>query len=233
MIQISHLYQLQKTDSELDRVKLRLSKVLAELANDQRTRATRLVLESAENKLKAEQITFQELDDQINQRKSKRELSSSSMYSGKVTSPKELKSLEDEVAVLTRQINELEDQLLESMEKVESLSALRDTAKSDLSQVEAHIIEANAQLAGEKRLLDTAISRLESERQAVLTQIPDDLVGLYQELRSTKNGVAVALVEEEACAVCGAQLAPAEWQAVRTMIRIVNCRACGRILYAG
>ncbi len=233
MIQISHLYQLQKTDSELDRAKSRLTAIIEALSNDTRMRVLQEKIEKIDREYHQVQNNYQDLEERINQKKIKKELSSSALYSGKVTSPKELKSLEDEIASLNKQTTQLEDQLLEVMGQLEQLTNEKETMKLAKDDLEARIIVENAQLAGEKSQLDSLVLRLESERQVIVSQIPEELLSIYQALRLSKKGVAVALVEDESCLVCGAQLAPAEWQSVRSKSQVIYCRGCGRILYAG
>ena len=57
------------------------------------------------------------------------------------------------------------------------------------------------------------------------------MISLYENLRKQKRGVAVSLVNDNACEICGTTLTPAQAQATRLSLQIQYCPTCGRILY--
>jgi predicted nucleic acid-binding Zn-ribbon protein len=66
----------------------------------------------------------------------------------------------------------------------------------------------------------------------MVSQVGDDLLSLYDALRSKKKGIAVSKIEDQMCSVCGSTLTPAECQSAKSRIDIISCPTCGRILYA-
>ncbi len=76
-------------------------------------------------------------------------------------------------------------------------------------------------------------ARLENEREAALSGVPDEDLRFYQKTRESKNGLAVAKVNDNTCSACGNQLSQALAQAARSPDEINRCSICKRILYAG
>ena len=65
-----------------------------------------------------------------------------------------------------------------------------------------------------KKLLDEndlhlkKMERLKIERQVVTNQISRDMMGIYENIRNKKKGIAVSLISEQSCSACGHELAP-------------------------
>jgi uncharacterized protein len=233
MSQISVLYRLQQIDSQLDNARIALQNVEKELSDNS------LLLEAQQNVLIAEQKHQAEVKRQReSENKSydvrvKIELSEASLYGGKIQNTKELQDLQNEVASLKRLIITLEDHELEDMMAVEESESTLERAKETLKEVEAKQIEHNAILNGEKTKYLGQIERLESERNAALPPISATDLALYEQLRKSRNGVAVVKISSRACGACGATLTAAVIQSTQSPGILVRCPTCGRILYPG
>jgi predicted nucleic acid-binding Zn-ribbon protein len=91
---------------------------------------------------------------------------------------------------------------------------------------------ANARLNGEKLTIRT-IDRPGAERKAALPTISATDIGLYEQLRKSRNGVAVTKIVSKACTACGTTLTAALVQTTQSTGQLVRCPTCGRILYPG
>jgi predicted nucleic acid-binding Zn-ribbon protein len=116
---------------------------------------------------------------------------------------------------------------LENAEKQEA------SAAQAYRQAQAEAIQSKAGLAGEKEQLIKNRQRLDAERTVVLTPIHPQSLEIYNRIREQKKGVAVTTLEDDSCALCGAQIRPSEGQAARMQTNLMYCSSCGRILYAG
>jgi predicted nucleic acid-binding Zn-ribbon protein len=160
-------------------------------------------------------------------------LTEKSLYSGKIQNPKELQELQNEIASLKRLMAGLEDKQLEVMLEVEESETRLMWANEELHEVQKKQIEQNAGLNAEKTKLLSDIVRLEAERNAALPTISDTDIGLYEQLRKSRNGVAVVKISSKACSACGTTLTAALVQAAQSTGQLVRCPTCTRILYSG
>lgn len=228
-----HLFQLQKIDSELDRIQDQLTKIDKELSNNPELINSKKNQAELTEKLRQENKKSSELEYEIETQIKKIEISTSSLYGGKVTLPRELRNLEDEIKSLKKHKDLLEDKLLVIMGEVDSLELEMALNSKLIATLEADLIQKNARLQGAKSDLVKNQERLLSERSAAIPQIPAQIQLEYERLRIAKKGISVAAVTDESCAVCGSQITPSEWQNARGGTSIAHCSSCGRILYAG
>lgn len=185
--------------------------------------------ESAQKKITNE---IKQLEDSIGSKKIKIEQSESSLYGGKVTSPKELQDLQTEIASLRKAISQLEDELLSKMVELEQANEILKGSVATIEKAKAKFSENNAGLHGEMSKIQSKLEKLANERQVILAQVEPGKIEVYEKLRIKKNGIAVAEIVDNECNICGSKLTQAEWQAARAPSGLVFCTNCGRILYA-
>jgi uncharacterized protein len=233
MSQISNLYRLQQIDSQLDASKSSLQNVERELHNNSALLKAQQVVTQAEEQQTIITKKLRESEDKSYETRVKIELSEASLYGGKIHNPKELQELQEEVASLSRLMVSLEDKQLEIMMELEDAESKLMWANEELAEVQKVLTEQNARLNGEKTKLLSQIERLEAERKAALPTIQAPDLGLYEQLRKNRNGVAVAKIVSKACNACGTTLTAALVQTTQSTGQLVRCPTCGRILYPG
>lgn len=154
------------------------------------------------------------------------------MYSGLITSERELQALRHELSTLRGKKNDLEDALLEIMEQREELEAKVTRLEARHGELTASVAQLTT--ARDEAASDIDVETLErtEERGQVVAELPDDVVALYHELRPRKDGVAVAELRGRTCSGCRLELTGLEYedtlQAART--GLARCEQCGRIL---
>jgi len=228
---IDALHQLQEIDRQLDTGHASQARLNAQLGD----RAALAARESEVSALRAQihelEKEQRDLDLLAEKHRSKIAADEQKLYSGKVTNPKELGSLQDEVAQDKRQLNTVDDKLLELMEQQETANdrLARLTAmlkrETDAWQQEQARIEAQLQDTS------TALDRLSSSRTQATAQISPADQATYETLRRQKGGMAVAIVSQRTCQACRVGLTPSQEQRARQGAEIVTCHSCGRILY--
>jgi predicted nucleic acid-binding Zn-ribbon protein len=115
-------------------------------------------------------------------------------------------------------------------DEAESEQAL---ATKHLEQVRTRREAVGKELYQEKATLQEDLTRLQAERQAAASSIPQAELDLYNQLRQQRRGIAVAQVTDTYCSACGSTLSAALLHAARLPNQIARCDTCGRILYAG
>jgi len=156
-----------------------------------------------------------------------------SKYKGQlmdVKTNKEYTAMLHEIEAVERDIRAREDQILEEMERMESLAqdvkreeaewkAMEAGAKKETAEVDAR----EAKLQGEARAAAAA-------RDAALASVPEDVRARYERIAHLR-GTGVAEARDGVCQTCHVKLRVQVWVEVRKNESVVECDSCSRILY--
>jgi hypothetical protein len=152
--------------------------------------------------------------------------------SGAVSAPKELESLQHEIGTLAKRQSELEDVELEIMQALEN-------AQQAVAELLANEIETTEKLAAVSQArddlfadIDFEINSLTTQRTEIASQLPVDLIVLYDKIRADQGGVGAALIHRGACQGCHITIDAQEIDQIRKMAAdaIARCDQCRRIL---
>jgi len=229
------LVELQGHDSAMDRLAHRRQHLpehakLAELAQalatiDQLTAERQGTLAT----LSREQAR---LEDEVEMVRSKAASEDARAISGKVTSPKELTAIQEEVASLHRRQATLEDELLEKMEQRESLEA-------ELAELTSRRESVTAEQAKVTEARDAALADIDrgqeverAARAALAPTIGEELLRLYEQLRARYGGIGAGALVGNTCQGCRVSVSQVELAALRKFPpeRVKRCENCRRIL---
>ncbi len=233
MSEIFKLYRLQQVDSQLDQLNQRLEEIEKILGDDQEMQTAMQALEQAKTQRLENEQALKFAEEEVRQQQIKIEHNQASLYGGTITNPKELQDLQAEAASLGKQLSSLEDKQLEHMELLEQSQSEELSAQEGLSQLSKTKHSQHGELLSEQQNLLMDQEKLETEAAATTSSIPPAELSLYRKTRQTKNGLAVAKIENRACSACGNQLSQALLQAARTSKEPTRCSTCKRILYSG
>ncbi len=153
------------------------------------------------------------------------------LYGGAVHNPRELSSMEEENRHFKSRLEKDEDELLEVMVTAEEAQVFLSEAQENLSRLEVEWRQEHKQLLQEKKHLNGEISGLENQRRSSASQIDSSTLSLYERLRNSKHGQAVAKVERGMCQGCRIALPTRIMQQARAGQELVQCNSCRRILY--
>jgi uncharacterized protein len=229
------LLEMQGHDSAIDRLLHRRGSLpedtrLAEL--DQALAAVDQLAAEREGTLATVRREQARFEDEIEMVTRKARSEEARAVSGKVTSPKELTTIQDEVAALKRRQDVLEDQLLERMEQ-------RETLEAELSELTGRREGTVAEQAEVTKARDAALVEIDREleaeraaREVLAPTVGEELRGLYDQLRSRQGGVGVAALVGNTCQGCRVSISPVELAAVRKQPaeQVKRCENCRRIL---
>ena len=147
-------------------------------------------------------------------------------------SAKDLENIQHELQTLARRQSDLEDVVLEVMERREAaqnrvaeMTAQRDEAQARRDQIGAAIEAAHQAIDGEA-------ADLQVERKTVAGVLPADLLALYERLREANGGVGAAALRQRRCEGCRLELDISEINKIKAADpdEVVRCDSCGRIL---
>ena len=124
-----------------------------------------------------------------------------------------------------------EDQIIERMEKAESLEKEIKEQKRLLTEARERLQREGAQLVKEAKQADKLIVSLEKQKEQLKPRIPADLLKKYQFIRANRGGVALAPVNSATCQVCHMNLPPQIVIDLQRNEQMMYCPNCQRIIY--
>jgi hypothetical protein len=225
------LFQLQKIDSEIDKIRTIRGELPLEVQDlEDEVAGLQTRISNFESELK-------ELETEISDRKNASKESESAILKYKeqqnnVRNNREYDSLSKEIEFQELEIKLHEKKTKEARFKVESKQEVLETAKQQLDF-------RTADLATKKAELDAIIAETQVDEDRLLKSsenakknIEERLLFAYDRLRTNaKNGLAVVPVDRDACGGCFNKI-PAQRQLdIETKKKIIVCEHCGRILY--
>ncbi|MGH3929634.1 MAG: zinc ribbon domain-containing protein [Pseudonocardiaceae bacterium] len=228
------LLDLAEVDAELARTAHRRRSLpeLAEVAlAEQELRTGRDDLVGAETAASDLDRDIHKLEAEIDQVRAREDRDRRLLDSGSISSGKQLEDLQHELATLQRRQTILEDDLLEVMERREAIGVDIASSRGALAEVERRLADAARRrddALGD--LADTETRRL-GERSALLAELPEDLVALYERIRAQK-GTGAALLRLRRCGACRLEL---DRTAIRALLdaaptAVLRCEECGVLL---
>jgi uncharacterized protein len=151
---------------------------------------------------------------------------------GQVSSPKELEGLQHEIATLSRRQGDLEDVVLDIMERLESAQSRQSELTAQLAESRARLTAQTAQRDTTIAEIDAEIASLSTQRQTQAGQLDADLVALYEKIRSQQAGIGAAELRSRRCSGCRLELNTVEIGRIRAAEddEVLRCEECRRIL---
>jgi uncharacterized protein len=151
---------------------------------------------------------------------------------GKVSSPRELENLQSEVGSLLRRQSDLEDIVIEVMERREAAQASLGAATTERSQITAQLATVTSSRDGALAEFAEQAGKAAARRAEVVATVPADLVDLYDKLRASHGGVGAASLRQGRCQGCHLALNTVDLNAIRAAAsdEVLRCEECRRIL---
>ncbi len=145
--------------------------------------------------------------------------------------PKELESLQHELASLNRRQSELEDSELELMEQREAAVTVLNEATERQTQVRGEREATEQRRDATLVELSAEEQRRRAERESMAAAVPTELLALYERIR-TSTGIGAAILRGRRCEGCRMELSGSDLAELRGAAKdeVVRHEECGRIL---
>ncbi len=231
MSELQQLYELQELDIQIDELKESLAATETELADDSVVAEARrrvAALESHADRLAANRRS---LDRAIEDLQTRLGRTQERMYSGAITSVKEMEAAEDERASTEKDIAENEDRLLEVMVSMDEVDGTLEKGREVVRRLEEQRAAAVETLSIKVEELRSSLDELMLRREDMRDSVPPPSLHRYDTLRSNRGGTAIARVERGMCSACRMALSTSEHQRIRSTDTPMQCGSCHRILY--
>jgi len=167
----------------------------------------------------------------VDQVRARIERDNTRLDAGQVSNARELESLQNEVASLRKRKGDLEEVVLELMERRETAQALRDGAATEAETVGADEAALTARRDAALAEIGEQAAKAAAARVTVVADVPADLLDLYDKIRAT-SGLAAAPLRRGQCGGCREMLSTVELNAIRAAApdEVIRHEECRRIL---
>jgi uncharacterized protein len=154
------------------------------------------------------------------------------LHAGQVSNARELESLQSEVTSLKRRQDDLEEVVLELMERREAAQALRDGAAAEADKVTADTAAVTGRRDAALAEIGEQAAKASAARAAAAADVPADLLALYDKIRASSAGLGAAPLRRGQCGGCRVMLSTVDLNAIRAAApdEVVRCEECRRIL---
>jgi predicted nucleic acid-binding Zn-ribbon protein len=232
MTSAADLFALQEIDLRRDAKRALIADVEARLGETDELIEAREAVADAQAGLDRLKKRQRDLDNELTDLDAKMRPLETRLYDGSVRNPKELSDMQREFESLKRRRSELDDASLAMMESQERAQKAVDEAQTEAKQAEAAWRKDQSQLAANKTAAEAEMIRLDADRESRTKSMDAGAIGLYEKLRSTHQGRAVAVVLRDVCQGCRIVIPSHMVQRMRAG-GTVQCNNCERILVAG
>jgi predicted nucleic acid-binding Zn-ribbon protein len=172
------------------------------------------------------------LDDEARTLGARADEADAKLYSGTVSSPRELQAMQADVEMLRRQRSDLEDQELEVMEEREALDAQLATLEGDSAVTAAEAERLRAGIADAEGEIDEELAKEDTARAQQAAAVPATLLADYERRRAQNRGAGAARLVGTSCTACHLSIPSTEAERIRRDAGAVvaYCDNCGAIL---
>ncbi len=154
------------------------------------------------------------------------------MYSGSVSSPRELQAMQADVEQLRRHERAVEVRELELMEALEPVERDLEALDGERSTLDAQLRDIRSSLDRSEADIDREMSEERKARDAIAGEIDPALVTEYERRRARAQGVGVARLVGSTCQGCHLSIPSTEVDQIRKAPEgsLQFCDNCGCIL---
>jgi len=223
---LRELHRIHQQLADLrDRVERGPKQIRARDANVQQAKAK---LEEARGRVQETQMTISRK--QLDLKAGEQKVVDLKVKLNAASSNKEYQALMEQIAAAEMAGSVLADEILESMEKVDTLAVAVKEAEKQLEAATQELDKTRRSVEEAAASLRSDIARLEGELASAEAALPSEFKADYNRIVRGKGPKAMAAVEDGVCGGCGQQITLNMQNELR-LSKPVFCKACGCLLY--
>lgn len=231
--QLALLCQVQEADLEIARLKAALSGL--DTGEALRGEIAGLEEELAALRRQVEALEVDHLDrtlelDTLTEKKSRFE---TQLYSGRVSNPRQLTDLQEEVSMLKREGDRVETRVIELMLELEQQRETLAAREAELAETQARLQETEGKFQKTSKRLQSEAAELGEKRKKLAAQVNGQLLKRYESIRASKGNLGLARVTEQTCPGCRVAIPSERLKAIKAGRLGETCDNCGRLLAWG
>lgn len=154
------------------------------------------------------------------------------LNAGQVSNARELEQLQSEVVSLRKRQGDLEEVVLELMERLEEVTSRRDEAAAERDSIAAETQDVTTRRDAALGEIAEAAGKASAARSSVVAGVPAELLALYDKVRAQAGGVGAAMLRRGRCEGCRESLSMADLSEIRAAApdEVIRHEECRRIL---
>ncbi len=196
---------------------------------ESRLSAHRAALDGAHEEIKKNTASTKQIEVEVDARKQR--IAKFREQQFQIKSNVEYKALEHEIAMVQKEIGDLEDRELVVMEQTETLRAQMAAREKDLQQEQGRVTADLDVLRKRMEQVQGEIHDLKTDREALARDIDAAMLSRYERILRKTGDFAIVPIENNACGGCHMNLPPQVIHDTRKNLSLTQCSFCGRILY--
>lgn len=232
-INIAELARLQFLEKEILKKALEISSLkknekLAKLRTQ--IEEVNFELEALSGQLNTLELERKKIEGTVSVQNDKIKRNEEKLFSGTITSSKELVNYQEEIKQFKNVNDELESRELEIMFSIDEitpkLKGAEDRKKSFTDEYKKLALELQTKIKN----IEEGLSILNETRAETLKNVPQDIASAYNEMKQKKGGIALAVMKDNICDICNMELPVGDRAKIKDEDKIYKCPMCGRLL---
>jgi predicted nucleic acid-binding Zn-ribbon protein len=230
-LQIEELLALQAVDTEIGQLRQEKAALDAGERVERALAIRQAKLQQAERRLQGLEIEQRNAELELNGLEAKKHEESRKLYEGRITAPRELQALENEIRMLERQRQRLDESILRRMDEIERGKKTVETAQASVDEAEKALKVMRTRYEKAAGRIDEAMSKLEPERERLAKALEPAILRRYDDIRHRNHEIGAVRVENGACGGCRMKVGAALLRRVMVTDNYVYCESCSRFLF--
>jgi hypothetical protein len=148
-----------------------------------------------------------------------------------IKSNKEYRALLREIEDAEKGNADKEDEILGSLEEIETLSEELEAKGKGLSAMRDRLEKDKTAISKEVARVHEELSDIEKSREKLVQTIAPQLLAKYEQIKAKSGGIAVALVNNATCSECHLGIPPQMYNELQRQDTMRFCPNCQRIIY--
>jgi hypothetical protein len=224
------LYNLQKVDSEVDKIKILRGELPLEVQDlEDEIAGLQTRIEKLEVELKDNDTAINNKNNEIEEAKAL--IKKYEEQQNNVRNNREFDALTKEVEFQNLEIELCEKKIREFKFRIDEINKTFNNSKSFIEERTKDLEHKKDELDEITKETQKEEDDLNKKSEEIAATIDERLVIAYKRIRSNaRNGLSVVTVERDACGGCFNKIPPQRQLDIRMRNRITVCEYCGRIL---
>ena len=230
-LQIAELLALQALDTEIGKLEEEKGGLDRGERVERALGVRQAKLTHAENRLQGLEIEQRNAEMELKSLEDKKHSESQRLYDGRITAPRELQALEMEIAMLERQRQRLDENILKRVDEMEAATASVQAAKGAVEEAEKALDIMRKRYEKAAGRIDQGLQEHEPARNKLAKKVKADILRRYDDLRKRNHNLAAVRIENGACGGCRMKVGGALLRRVLSGDQYVFCESCNRFLF--
>jgi len=228
--QLGWLIRLQELDTQIDLFREKRER-LPHAIEEAKLPIEKAKAEYEKAKTAYESLSHQKRDKERDLTSQEEKLTKLNTRTTEIKTNKEYQAHLTEIEAAKQEKGNLEEALLVLMDQADQSKKEMDLKQKSVSQEETRFQQERQRMEAEMVTAEETLKQLEQKSKSATTKIEKKLLLEYQQLRTTRKGLAVVAVKEGACLGCQLAVPPQLFADVRKNEKILACSHCHRFLY--